>query len=207
MLRGFNVTGICSAGAAQENGFQALIACRQGFTPAGARRGLSGRPRHPFGAPLLISLRRFQRRQVVVALLAAVATTKLHGIAPTGATKGRSPSGGFPIALWKPSAPTYKLVAFPTLVGRGGSVSRRDHNQAARNRAHLAWAHKLGGKIKPIPSYSSGEGVWGRGASLREAASPPAFPYPRLFKREREGRGLSEEKPPPPQVTLPVLSL
>ena len=25
----------------------------------------------------------------------------------------------------------------------------------------------------PIPSYSSGEGVWGRGASLREAASPP----------------------------------
>ena len=27
------------------------------------------------------------------------------------------------------------------------------------------------------PSYSSGEGVWGRGASLREAASPPEYPH------------------------------
>ena len=61
--------------------------------------------------------------------------------------------------------------------GRGGSVSRRDHNQAARNRAHLAWAHKPGEKVKPIPSYSSGEGVRGRGASLREAASPPESPH------------------------------
>ena len=60
--------------------------------------------------------------------------------------------------------------------GRGGSVSRRDLNQAARNRAHLAWAHKPGEKVKPIPSYSSGEGVRGRGASLREAASPGVSP-------------------------------
>ena len=93
------------------------------------------------------------------------------------------------------------------LHGRGASVSRRDHTQAYRKRAQLAWARKSEERIKPIPSYSSGEGVWGRGASLREAASPPAFPYPRLFKREREGGGFSEEKPPPSQVTLPVLSL
>ena len=38
------------------------------------------------------------------------------------------------------------------------------------------------------PSHSSGEGVWGRGASLREAASPPESPcsplsriFPLLF--------------------------
>ena len=57
--------------------------------------------------------------------------------------------------------------------GRGGSVSRRDHNPKTRNRPHLAWARKSEETHKPIPSRSSGEGVWGRGASLREAASPP----------------------------------
>ena len=119
-----------------------------------------------------------------------------RGFAPAGATKGRSPSGGFPIALWKPSAPTYKLVAFPTLVGRGGSVSRRDHNQAARNRAHLAWAHKPGRKVKPIPSYSSGEGVWGRGASLREAASPPESPPKPSLEEGARGRGLLYREAP-----------
>ena len=43
-------------------------------------------------------------------------------------------------------------------------------------RAHLAWARKSEGRVKLIPSRSSGEGVWGRGASLREAASPPSSP-------------------------------
>ena len=47
-----------------------------------------------------------------------------------------------------------------------------------RKRARVSWAHKPEGKRKPIPSRSSGEGVWGRGASLREAASPPAFLTP-----------------------------
>ena len=71
---------------------------------------------------------------------------------------------------------TFELVAYPMSAGRGGSVSRRDHNQATGNRAQLAWAHKSVGTHKPIPIYSSGEGVWGRGASLREAASPPESP-------------------------------
>ena len=61
-----------------------------------------------------------------------------------------------------------------SLAGRGGSVSRRDHTPKTGKRAQLTWAHKSEGTHKPIPSYSSGEGVWGRGASLREAASPPA---------------------------------
>ena len=109
---------------------------------------------------------------------------------------------GFAIALWKPSLPAYKLVSYPALVGRGGSVSRRDHNRAYRRRTALAWAHKSKGTHKPIPSYSSGEGVWGRGASLREAASPPEFPHRNLFGREREGGGFSKEKPPPSQNTF-----
>ncbi len=53
----------------------------------------------------------------------------------------------------------------------------------------------------PNASRSSGEGVWGRGASLREAASPPESPppSPHLSGREREGGGLSSERPPPSQ--------
>ena len=64
----------------------------------------------------------------------------------------------------------------PHRKGRGGSVSRRDHSQAYRRRAQLAWAHKSEGTHKPIRSRSSGEGVWGGGASLREAASSPESP-------------------------------
>ena len=99
---------------------------------------------------------------------------------------------GFAIALWKPSPPAYRLVPYPTLAGRGGSVSRRDHNPKTKNRAQLTWARKSEGTHKPIPSYSSGEGVWGRGASLREAASPPESPpYPASSLEEgARGRGL-----------------
>ena len=62
------------------------------------------------------------------------------------------------------------IVRSPTLVGRGGSVSRRDHNQAAWNRAHLA------GGTKPKETYpAERQPLFGReregGASLREAAS------------------------------------
>ena len=47
---------------------------------------------------------------------------------------------------------------------------------------NLQETHQLSGGTKPEESRtssanrSSGEGVWGRGASLREAASPPEFP-------------------------------
>ena len=80
----------------------------------------------------------------------------------------------------KPPSPTPSPLK---LAGRGGSVSRRDHSPAAGHRVQLAWAHKPEGTHKPIPSHSSGEGVWGRGASLREAASPPASPPTPLFGR------------------------
>ena len=68
--------------------------------------------------------------------------------------------------------------------GRGGSVSRRDHNSKTRNRAHVAWAHKSEGAVKPIPSYSSGErGLGGEALLLEKRPLPPAFLPPRLFGR------------------------
>ena len=57
--------------------------------------------------------------------------------------------------------------------GRGGSVSRRDHNPVYRRRAHLSGGTKPAEARNPNASRSSRVGVWGRGASLREAASPP----------------------------------
>ena len=61
------------------------------------------------------------------------------------------------------------------------------------NQPQLAWAHKPGGRTKPIPSYSSGGGP-GEGLLL-EKPPPPEFPQPlRFFGREREGGDFSEEK-------------
>ncbi len=90
----------------------------------------------------------------------------------------RRRGGGFPIAPPPLRSRTYKLVLCPTLAGRGGSVSRRDHNQAYRRRAQLSGGTNSAETTPPNASRSSGEGVWGRGASLREAASPPASPKP-----------------------------
>ena len=47
-----------------------------------------------------------------------------------------------------------------------------------------------------FPATLRERGSGGRGASLREAASPPAFPHPRLFGREREGGDFSARKVP-----------
>ncbi len=50
---------------------------------------------------------------------------------------------------------------------------------------------------KPNASRSSGEGGWGRGASLREAASPPESPQPPTSLREgARGRGLLYREAP-----------
>ena len=117
---------------------------RGDFASAEARRGLSDRPRHPFG-PLLIDWHRGN-----------------------------------------------------TLVGRGGSVSRRDLSQLAGDRTQLAWART---SKKSSQVYS--QPLFGReregGASLREAASL-AYPTARTTLREgARGWGFSLEKPPPPE--------
>ena len=109
---------------------------------------------------------------------------------------GRSPSGSFPIAPATPSARSLlSLCHIQTLAGRGGSVSRRDHDPKTGKRAQLAGARKSEGKLKSIPHRSSGEGVWGGGASLREAASSPESPsLPPSFREGARGRGLFYRK-------------
>ena len=65
-------------------------------------------------------------------------------------------------------------IWYPTLAGRGGSVSRRDHNPAAGTRTHLSGGTKPEETSQPKRQPLFGrEGSGGRGASLREAASPP----------------------------------
>ena len=81
---------------------------------------------------------------------------------------------------------------------RGGSVSRRGLNQLARNRAHLAWAHKTEGKVKSIPSHSSGErGLGGEALLLEKRPLPSAFlPPASLWKGARGGASLQRSRLP-----------
>ena len=62
-----------------------------------------------------------------------------------------------------------------TAAGRGGSVSRRDHNQAAGTRVQLAGGRKLGGRVKPIPRCSSGGSA--REGLLSEKPPPSQHPH------------------------------
>ena len=56
-------------------------------------------------------------------------------------------------------------------------------------------------------SRSSGEGVWGRGASLREAASPPESPPPYIFSGGSAREGPFLQKRPLPRITNILLIL
>ena len=110
---------------------------------------------------------------------------------------GRSPSGNFPIAPATLSGRSLlSLCHIQTLAGRGGSVSRRDHNQAHRRRAQFSGGTNSEESHKPNASRSSGEEVWGGGASLREAASPPESLHSPSFREGARGRGLFYRKGP-----------
>ena len=94
--------------------------------------------------------------------------------------------------------PTYRRLSGQTLAGRGGSVSRRDHNQPAENRAHLTGGTKP--KETPPPERQplfGREGSGGRGASLREAASPPESPHDKFFGRGSGGGASCKEAASP----------
>ncbi len=71
------------------------------------------------------------------------------------------------------------------LHGRGGSVSRRDHNQAAETRAQLAGARKYAGRVKPIPRRSSGGSA--REGLLSEKPPPLQHPHRPLRYAGRGG--------------------
>ena len=100
---------------------------------------------------------------------------------------------------------TFAPCGGQSLAGRGGSVSRRDHNQAYRRRVTFQ-AEPTEKKCRnPNASRSSGKGVWGRGASLREAASPPASPHTSLRERAR-GRVLLFREAPFLAITYSIIA-
>ena len=111
-------------------------------------------------------------------------------------------AAGFPIAPATPSAAhlLIDLYRSPTLAGRGGSVSRRDHNQANRRYAQLTGGTTYaevpkpnaatlrergsGGEAlllekRPLPQRSPHHVSWG--GSAREGASLQRSPLPRIF--------------------------
>ena len=64
---------------------------------------------------------------------------------------------------------------------------------------HLSGGTTYAEAHKPNASRSSGEGVWGRGASLREAASPPESPHRKSLREGARGRGLLYQRSPLPR--------
>ena len=79
---------------------------------------------------------------------------------------------------------------------------RRGHAQYAGSRPQLAGGTKPAAPNPPNASRSSGEGVWGRGASLREAASSPESPPKASFREGARGRGLFFRKGPSLAITI-----
>ena len=85
--------------------------------------------------------------------------------------------GGFPIA---PATPSARLLCNLVVIQRWQVAAALSAavttTKPIGDRAHLSGGTKSEEPYTPNASYSSGEGVWGRGASLREAASPPESP-------------------------------
>ena len=75
---------------------------------------------------------------------------------------------------------------------RGGCVSRRGLNQVYRRTTALSGGTTYAEATNSNAIRSSGEGVWGRGASLREAASPPESPHRKPLRGGARGRGFSQ---------------
>ncbi len=90
------------------------------------------------------------------------------------ATEGRSPSGGFAIALWKPSLALFSCNwSVPKLAGRGGSVSRRDHSPKTRKRAQRRMGAQVCSKSQAYSQPLFGRGGLGeRRFSQRSGLSP-----------------------------------
>ena len=82
--------------------FVCILADTKGFAPAGATKGLSDRPLETFGADVrnLLQITDFLGGQGKVSLFAFL----LRRVSPL-----RRRPKGFPIALWKPSAPLQQV--------------------------------------------------------------------------------------------------
>ena len=128
------------------------------------------------------------------------------GYTPRGDSGLRAGEGGFPIAPSTPSVPP--LIDW--------CLSQRRKVAAALSAA-VTTTRPIGdtpnSQAEPTPQKHTRQtpaalrkrGGWGRGASLREAASPPETPRPpRPSSEGAWGRGFSIEKPLP-RNTSPVL--
>ena len=97
----------------------------------------------------------------------------------------------------------------PAPQGRGGSVSRRDHNQVYRKIPPLSGGTNSDESYpaKRQPLFGR-EGSGGEGLLSEKPPLPPESPVIlfRLFGREREGGSFSEEKLPPSQSPSPFLA-
>ena len=118
-----------------------------------------------------------------------------------GKSRLRTRPKGFPIALWKPSASPYKLVSFPTLAGRGGSVSRRDLNQATGNRTRPSGETNSAEATNSNARRSSGGSA--REGLLSEKP-PPSHPLVRspVSSGGGPGEALLFREAPPPESSL-----
>ena len=82
--------------------------------------------------------------------------------------------------------------------GRGGSVSRRGHNQAARNTRPTRMGTQVREEETSIFPATLREGVRGRGASSKRPL--PRVSHPNVISSGGSAReGLLEKKPPPSQ--------
>ena len=115
----------------------------------------------------------------------------------SGTTKGRSPSGGFALALWKPLPDRSSNYAVFQREQVAAALSAAVTTTKPIGDAPTPQAEPTKKKSRPPnASRSSGEGVWGRGASLREAASPPESPHRTSLREGARGRGLLYREAP-----------
>ena len=93
-------------------------------------------------------------------------------------------------------------VRSPCCKGRGGSVSRRDHNQSAGNLTHLAGGTNSKEKHNSTANCSSGErGLGGEGLLSEKPPLPPAFPRSTVFPGGSAREGAFLQKGPLPRIS------
>ncbi len=111
---------------------------------------------------------------------------------------GRSPSGSFAVAVWKPSPPAGGN-SWQVAAALSAAVTTTKQQEYAPN-SQAEPIQQM--RTRQAPAALRERGVWGeRGFSQRSRLSPQNLPTCNLFGREREGGGFSLEKPPPSQLT------
>ena len=88
--------------------------------------------------------------------------------------------------------------SLPLGCGHGGSVSRRDHNQAAGNRTRLAGAYSQEKGAAQTPATLRERGSGGEALLLEKRPLPQNLPTV-ASSGGGPGEGLLAEKPPPPE--------